>query len=196
MRLPWYPKHLKEINFDKATLRLAIIERRNAIRGHRDQKGDDRCWLDDYLVWAMLEDSSSKPPPLPPVEEAMKNCCAFYCMRRSDTPDPLPKGAILDRDKWDNDLGRMNKQELMEELGRIQLAIACHRDVEGRLRTIDDDRALYSTLPEKIPADFRLPAEAEFLGTAKAPHAGCPSFWRSHANCEKPCNLHSWGPCK
>ena len=36
----------------------------------------------------------------------------------------------------------------------------------------------------------------EFIGEAKAPHAGCPAFWRSHANCPvERHNLHRWGPC-
>lgn len=56
-------------------------------------------------------------------------------------------------------------------------AIRAHRDARG------DDRLPYAVLPEKIPCDFRLPPEAEFLGEAIAPHAGRPSFWRSHSAC-------------
>lgn len=62
--------------------------------------------------------------------------------------------------------------------------------------TADDDRALYAILPEKMPADLRLPPEDHFLGETKSPDAGCPAFWRSHDGCGPECNLHQWGPCK
>lgn len=32
-----------------------------------------------------------------------------------------------------------------------------HRDIEGQERTLEDDQLLYDLLPEKMPADFRLP---------------------------------------
>jgi hypothetical protein len=89
----------------------------------------------------------------------------------------------------------MTREELALEHARLGAAILRHRDIADRPRTADDDRALYAVLPEKLPADFRLPPEDEFLGEAKAPHAGCPSFWRSHAACPAAHDLHRWGPC-
>lgn len=178
-------------------LREAILERRKVIRWHRDQVGDDRCWLDDFLVWAMVEGSAQTPSSIP-FNEGMGRCRGFYHCRRSDTKDPVPGDAILDPALWDTDLTDMDTRQLLRALARTQDSICRHRDVEKtkkRLRTIDDDRELYSALPEKIPADFRLPPEEEFLERAKA-GAGCPRFWDSHSGCGRSCNLHQGGPCK
>ena len=178
-------------------IREAVLECRKAIREHRDQLLDDRCWLDDHLIWAILEDSSSRGPFIPPpFEVLMSRCRQFYNWRRAECKDATPSDAILDKTCWDKDLNDMTKEQLSDELLRIQEAIRCHRDIKDRSRTIDDDRMLYGVLPEKIPADFRLPPEEEFLGEAKAPAAGCPAFWRSHGACpESNHDFHGWGPC-
>lgn len=174
-----------------------IIECRHAIREHRDAKGDDRCWLDDYKIWAMIPGSFEAPVEPPPFEEAMDMCRAFYKFRRATSPDVPGHEAVLDRQKWDNDLEQMDDAQLTEELVRVKTAIRRHRDCAGDPLTLNEDRQLYNILPEKIPADFQLPPQDEFLGEAKAPNAGCPSFWRSHATCKVKCHdLHKWGPCE
>lgn len=183
--------------FSDGLLLAAILERRQVIRGHRDARGDDRCWLDDYLVWAMLDDSAPASTSPPPLQVAMMKCREFYRLRRADFADPIPTDAIINPALWNQDLRQMTRERLLDELVKIQEAIRRHRDIPDSPRIIDDDRALYSVLPENIPADFRLPPEEEFIGAAKAPAAGCPAFWRSHLSCQ--CsrhNLHQWGPCK
>jgi hypothetical protein len=97
----------------------------------------------------------------------------------------------------------MGHDKLLDELVKLQDAILAHREVGNKPRTVEDDRQLYRVLPEKLPADFRLPPKEDFLGEAKAPTAGCPSFWRSHFGCsgcgecaQKASDLHKWGPCK
>ena len=194
MRLPHDVEALAALGLPKAGLMTAIRERRKAIRSHRDQKGDDRCWLDDCLVWAMLADSPSEPPMLS-FEEGMCLCREFYSFRRAEAADPVGQDALTDPRLWDRDLFPMDQAGLLAELRRIQQAIFMHRNIVHRHRTLEDDRDLYGVLPEKVPADFRLPPEPDFLGEAAAPHAGCPSFWRSHASCQGPCDLHAWGPC-
>lgn len=178
MRLPCNRDLL--LKLDSYHLHAAILERRVTIRNHRDTRGDDRCHLDDYLVWEMLDDSPAIPISPPPFEEAMALCRQFFYLRRAHAPDPMPFDVINDPKQWDNDLVPMTYYQLLVELICIQKVIRTHRDIGNRPRTIDDDRMLYSVLPEKIPADFRLPSEDEFLGEAKTPHAGCPAFWRSH----------------
>ncbi|MDP3770538.1 MAG: hypothetical protein U1A23_03695 [Candidatus Sungbacteria bacterium] len=178
-------------------LKLAILERRNAIRKHRDAVGDDRCWLDDYGVWYMVAEAPCVPVYPPAFEEAMRLCRQFYDLRRVKTLDPVPPDAILDYSLWDDDLACMTKDRLLDALEQIQNVIWRHYDIGERLRTIEDDRVLYAVLPEKIPGDLRLPLEDEFLGQSRAPHAGCPAFWRSHDTCPVRChNLHAWGPCE
>ena len=172
----------------------AIRKRRQVVRVHRDATGDDRCWVTDYLIWEMLNDTFRIPVLQLSLEQKMARCILFYEHRRADMPDPVPEDAITDPLKWDNDLWKMMPDELFAKLICIQEAIRCHRNVIGRPRTIEDDRKLYSVLPEKIPADFHLPPEKEFIGRALQ-NAGCPNFWDSHAHCNYLCNLHQWGPC-
>ena len=193
MRLPYQRESLLQLS--RTELLRMIFECRRAIRYHRDQKGDDRCWLDDYLVWRMLDDSPSAP--ILPFGEAMWRCEEFYVFRRADAADPVPPDAIPDPALWDADIPRMDAGELLDKLAQAQETIRRHRDMPHWLRTIEHDRLLYSVLPEKIPPDFRLPPRNEFLGEAKAPCAGCPSFWRSHANCSiEKHDPHRWGPCE
>lgn len=174
-----------------------IIQCRNAIRTHRDARGDDRCWLDDYFVWNMIDGTPAPPTGTPPFHEGMQTCRAFFQFRNAATADPMPLNAISDPARWDEDLMDMDDAGLTKELTRLQDAIRAHRDIGDRPRTADDDRDLYAVLPEKIPCDFRLPPEKDFLGEAKAPNAGCPSFWRSHAACPASCHdFTRWGPCK
>ncbi|MEK7585184.1 MAG: hypothetical protein AAB455_01540 [Patescibacteria group bacterium] len=174
-----------------------IKDIRKAIRSHRDAKGDDRCHLDDYKVWASISESAWTPIKLPPYNEMMATCLEFYTHRRAETADPVPEGAIRSPRFWNVDLDQMTTKQLKSELSRLTKAITRHWVIVPRPRTTADDRELYAMLPEKMPADFRLPPEEEFLGEALAPHAGCPSFYRSHAGCpkEKSCNVHQWGPC-
>lgn len=175
----------------------AIKVRRDYLRWHRDQRMDDRCWIDDLGLWEFLSDTPPHEGKAPSFEEGMHLCREFYVHRRAETPDATPAHALIDPSHWDLDLQSMHHAELVAELHKIQNTIQAHRDIQGRKRTLEDDRAVYALLPEKLPADFRLPPEPDFLGEAKAPRAGCPSFWRSHGSCgtEKH-DLHRWGPCK
>ncbi len=186
------PEELSRLS--KVELQVAILERRSAIRWHRGQILDDRCFYDDYALWHLLKDSPPRPG-LISVEWGMGQCTLFYEYRRSDTLDPVPEGAILDPKRWDDDLLGLTEEGLLAKLVQLQKALGAHRDIRDRPRTIEDDRVLYQILPENLPADFRLPPREEFLGYACAPRAGCPSFWKSHGTCQGPHNLHQWGPC-
>lgn len=178
----------------KRSVANRILRLRAAIRHHRDQRGDDRCWLDDWRLWKKLPDTILDDTAIP--SDATARCEAYFRHRRSDTADPTPANAIRNRRRWNEDVDGMGREGWAAELGRIEAAIRAHRDILGRERTLADDRALYAVLPENIPADFRLPPEAEFLGEDADPIAGCPAFWRSHATCPGTCHdLHRWGPC-
>jgi hypothetical protein len=176
-------------------LKAKIVEIRTALRtGHRDAVGDDRCWVDDYLIWKFLPN-----PPLlvkPSTNEAMRRCRSFYHLRRSETKDLIPRDANLDPTLWDADLEGKCRYQLEDKFGELLEGFNTHFKTSLRRElTLDDDRQLYMALPEKIPADFRLPPEPEFLDRAKD-GAGCPNFWNSHTTCGNACNLHQWGPCR
>jgi len=198
--LPYEPGVLMKLETN--VIIAAILERRWTIRScHRDQKGDDRCWVDDYFIYEFLDDSPCMPTTMPPLEVVMRECELFYEHRRAESPDPIPDDAILDQAEWDHDLDEKNWEYHLDTLVALQRSAVRFRDVrlvEKRPVTLDDDRALYSILPEKIPADFRLPPREEFLGEARAPHAGCPAFWGRHlklcgARAEH--DFHKWPPC-
>ncbi|TAL27959.1 MAG: hypothetical protein EPN97_15760 [Alphaproteobacteria bacterium] len=192
MRLSADP--FKLIKMSPAELHEAVVERRAVIRAHRDAKMDDRCWLDDYVVWDMVEGSPPDITAPPTFREGMRRCREFYHYRRADKADAVPGGSAA---ADDSDLADLQQPQLANALGALQNAIKAHRDVniKERPRNLDDDRALYAALPEKVAADFRLPEEQDFLGEGRAPHAGCPSFWRSHEGCTGEHDMHSWGPC-
>lgn len=177
------------------TTRESIRRLRSAVREHRDQKGDDRCYLDDAAFWTVLDDAATRVA-LPSFGEGMRRCREFYAHRRAETADPIPPDAILDPARWDEDLAAMSGSDLTRTYAALAAAIRGHREVTGRPRALEDDRRLYAVLPERLPADFRLPPIEEFLGEAKSPCAGCPSFWRSHLGCgTDDHDLHRWGPC-
>jgi hypothetical protein len=196
MRLPGRltSKVLKTLQrLSKSQLISLIKERRKVIRYHRDQKGDNRCWLDDFLVWDMLENSTLSVPDS--FEGKMKICREFYTYRRAKKDDSFPVVSSFSTHS-DRELKSLNKIQLILQIFIIQGVIGSHRDISGRPRSNKDDAELYLVLPEDTKADFRLPKRKEFLGEAKAPNAGCPSFWRSHELCEKRCDFTTWGPCK
>ncbi|MDO8495257.1 MAG: hypothetical protein Q7S32_01865 [bacterium] len=195
MIISYEPHKLMRLSRDE--LLVAIKERREALRYSRDQRGDDRCFLDDYKIWAFVEDTprfSAYFLNSMPMQVKMSLCVMFYEFCRTEEPDPVSPDAILDSARWNEDIGSMFWEELLGELIKIQQAIVKHRDILDRPRTAQDYRDLYSVLPEKVPADFRLPPREEFLGRAKN-GAGCPQFWESHEACLHFCDLHQWGPC-
>jgi hypothetical protein len=54
----------------------------NAIREHRDQKGDDRCWLDDVNLYAALADGRESDLRLPPEPEFLESCRRYWRQRQ------------------------------------------------------------------------------------------------------------------
>lgn len=75
-------------------LRSEIERLRNAIRKHRDQRLDDRCWMDDFELYEVLPEGiepSYVDLRLLPKEEMMRNCERFVDCRRTEL---LPEDAI------------------------------------------------------------------------------------------------------
>lgn len=66
--------------------RIALLEA--AIRQHRDEKGHDRCWLDDMKLYAVLpEGAATADLTLPPRDEFLRGCERYYELRRANGPD-------------------------------------------------------------------------------------------------------------
>lgn len=68
---------------DEMSLKLAaeIEKLRVAIRKHRDQRGDDRCWLDDEELYKVLPEGYTPPERDTSVE--LHNCEQFIACRHN-----------------------------------------------------------------------------------------------------------------
>lgn len=65
---------------------------RAAIRYHRDQKGDDRCWVDDVRLYeALPEGPVNYDPTLPPEDVFLENCKRFCRSRQTPVGQPFKK---------------------------------------------------------------------------------------------------------
>lgn len=60
-----------------------IMKLRNGIRNHRDQKGDDNCWLDDFELYGLLPEKIKANPQLPDKQLMMVNCERYYECRKA-----------------------------------------------------------------------------------------------------------------
>jgi hypothetical protein len=57
---------------------------RNGIRKHRDQKGDENCWLDDqFYLYGLLPEKINADPQLPDKDLMMLNCSRYYDCRKA-----------------------------------------------------------------------------------------------------------------
>lgn len=170
--------------FQLEKLRTEILKLRNGIRTHRDQIGDDRCWLDDSLLYGLLSDTPPGPVELPSWEVMEEKCLRFFNNRQcGDCPHPTPSDAVQNRSEWDRDLARMDKVALNRELLHLKRGICAHRDISEERRKFFDDECLYALLPEKLPANTRLTGEA-FMPS-------CRRFWQTRQG-QNPQKLHEW----
>lgn len=98
-----------------------IRQLEHAIRRHRDQKGHDRCHLDDDALYAHLpEGGAGADRTLPPREEFLEGCARFYELRKTGVSfEHCSLNAILaERDKLQAKLVRAHKviDELNDKL--------------------------------------------------------------------------------
>lgn len=65
-----------------------IHELEAAIRKHRDQRGDDRCWLDDMELYVVLGEAVNPAIlTLPPKDVFLGNCARYFeCRQRHTDP--------------------------------------------------------------------------------------------------------------
>lgn len=61
---------------------------RAAIRKHRDQRGDDRCWVDDMELYGSLPEAvGTEILALPPRDVFLSNCARFHEFRQAPGTD-------------------------------------------------------------------------------------------------------------
>lgn len=72
-----------------------IEELEAAIRNHRDQRGDDRCWLDDEGLYLVL--SEGYEPPARDTTVELDNCKRFIACRQNPATEYVsPQREISD----------------------------------------------------------------------------------------------------
>ncbi|HEU4402033.1 MAG TPA: hypothetical protein VFT43_07995 [Candidatus Polarisedimenticolia bacterium] len=60
-----------------------VLRLRQGIRQHRDERGDDRCWLDDQRLYSLLPDKKAAITTLPPKDVFLKSCERFWKTRQA-----------------------------------------------------------------------------------------------------------------
>lgn len=93
------------VRLEAACARVEELEA--AIRRHRDQRGDDRCWMDDEALYAALPEGYSPPARDSRVELAL---CEKYiaCRHNPGTEYVSPQRRIEELEEEVADLRRVN----------------------------------------------------------------------------------------
>ena len=159
-------------------IKSEILDIRVAVRVHRDQVGDYRCWVDDQVLYHRVLPELKGVDPVLPNQADFHRQCELYFEHRQNPQEPVCE-IPLDSSvgplvltygpELDADLEGATPAELTEEVQRWYNLIRQHRDAGDR-RTFEHDRAMYMNLPEKREATTRLPPRESFLGR------GCPSY--------------------
>ncbi len=74
-------KDLKTMTRDQLEAEAARL--RAGIRQHRDERGDDRCWLDDQRLYSLLPDTKNAITKLPPKDVFLNSCERFWQTRQA-----------------------------------------------------------------------------------------------------------------
>lgn len=79
-----------------------IMKLREGIRKHRDQKGDENCWLDDqFYLYGLLPEKINAEPQLPDKDLMMLNCSRYYDCRKAGK-EYIPLKELPNVDQRDN----------------------------------------------------------------------------------------------
>ena len=161
-----------------------LREIRQAVREHRDQVGDYRCWVDDEVLYhRVLPELRGLSPQVPdPVN--FSNFCDAYFNNRQDPSEPpyeIPLDSSVGKlelkydSSLDGDIAAMDERALGAAIDKWYALVRAHRDKGHMSRGYEDDKALYLNLPERSLAKTRLPPRELFLGR------GCPAY---NAHCQ------------
>ncbi len=87
-----------------------VLRLRQAIRNHRDQKGDDRCWMDDEELYKVLPEGYVPPERDTTVE--LKLCEKYIqCRRNPKTKYVSPQRRIEELEKEVKDLRKFIRDD-------------------------------------------------------------------------------------
>lgn len=93
-------------HFTRDELKTALRALRAAVRTHRDQKGDDRCWRDDETLYGALPEGFT-PPACDTLVE-LNNCLRYLtCRHHPATVYVSPQRRIEELEILARDVGRV-----------------------------------------------------------------------------------------
>ena len=96
-----------------------VNELEAAIRKHRDERGDDRCWMDDLELYDHLpEGVGNADLRLAPPEEQLANCRKFVECRHHGTEYRSPEREI---------------EQLRAKIEQLELEVQTLRDFRSSL---------------------------------------------------------------
>lgn len=101
----------------KTQARVAALEA--AIRDHRDQRADDRCWMDDDILYAALGDKKESDNRVGDKFAMIQNCVRYVDRRCAG-------GTWVSYAELEQTLA-----DTVRELGRLLLAVTFRPDVVG-----------------------------------------------------------------
>lgn len=78
-------KHEQEAGEVMAATLRRVIELEEGIAEHRDQNGDDRCFLDDQQLYALMGDGKLADMTLPPAEVFLESCRRYHASRQPES---------------------------------------------------------------------------------------------------------------
>jgi hypothetical protein len=151
-------------------LNSEIAKMRSAIRYHRAQLGDYRCWVDDIRAYQSADLAAYHLPQVPPPARCAQYCQAFWENRQR--PHEKGKGdpalnsehRVLPLPHYsDEDLDSMSPDQLQKERDRLRDGILQHESYGFLGRTVVHDEKLYQLLPEVVAWNSGLPPRETFL---------------------------------
>lgn len=105
---------------NKSELSAEIERLKNAIRNHRDQKGDDRCWMDDQELYAVLGDGNLGDNTIGDPKKMLRNCEKFIAVRCQPGSSWIPYAELLEQ----NNLLIKQNEELKSQNALMKKQIA------------------------------------------------------------------------
>lgn len=123
-----------------AKARIQKLE--DAIRAHRNQKADDRCWLDDLTLYSVLDDEIEADNRIGD-ECAMLSNCERFLMNRCDKGGPWKSYAEFETELARRDKEILEKNETIRLLQEINSAWRWTCDpAEDCLKSMSDGMAI------------------------------------------------------
>lgn len=169
-----------------------VKQLRNAIRNHRDQRGDDRCWMDDRELYAVLpEGTGDADLRLHGPEEMLENCKRYIASRQNPSQPYVSPQREIKRLQVENESLKTRLRDLARDLILLEADDAGQREkvklqgVMAKMRS--DNQQLRQQLAEtkdQLQTVHAHVAEAlQLLGVDISVDGCIPDSWTLREQC-------------